>query len=232
MTFVQIIDCKTDKFDDMNRLLDTWAEQTKGKRTATHALVGRDRSNGEHYVEIIEFPSYEEAMRNSSLPETEQIFREMVAICDAPPTFTDLDVVRDEALNKETARRFYDEVAVGGRLDLIDELFAPDVIDHDMSKEEDTTVGSDVLRQDVTGWRNAFAFDFTIESMVAEGDEVTTLWTWRGTHRGDFMGIRPTGRDVTMTGTTVYRFQDGKIQETWWHYDIPRLLRELNAAPT
>ncbi|MER5971929.1 ester cyclase [Streptomyces sp. NPDC002055] len=231
MTFVQIIDCKTDKIDDMNRLMDTWAERTRGKRTATHAVVGRDRADGEHVVEIIEFPSYEEAMRNSGLPETEQIFQQMVALCDGAPTFTDLDVVRDEALNKDTARRFFEEVAVGGRLDLVDELFAPDLIDHDISKDVESTVGADVIRQDVAGWRSAFAFDFTLDSMLAEGDEVATRWTWQGTHRGDFMGISATGKDVTMTGTTVFRFRDGRIQEAWWHYDLLRLLRQLDGVP-
>ncbi|MFF3764619.1 ester cyclase [Streptomyces sp. NPDC001922] len=231
MTFVQIIDCKTDKIDDMNRLMDTWAERTRGKRTATHAVVGQDRADGDHVVEIIEFPSYEEAMRNSGLPETEQIFQQMVALCDGAPTFTDLDVVRDEALNKDTVRRFFEEVAVAGRLDLVDELFAPDLIDHDISKDVESTTGSDVIRQDVTGWRSAFAFDFTLESMLAEGDEVAARWTWQGTHRGDFMGIAATGKDVMMTGTTVFRFRDGRIQEAWWHYDLLRLLRQLDAVP-
>ncbi|MET8680840.1 ester cyclase [Streptomyces sp. NPDC004647] len=230
MTFVQIIDCKTSKIDDMNRLMDTWVEQTKGKRTATHSIVARDRSDSSHLVEIVEFPSYEEAMKNSNLPETDRIFQEMVALCDEMPAFTDLDVVRDEQLNKEIARRFFDEVASGGNLDLIDELYVDDYRDHDVSKEEETTVGSDVLRQDVTGWRQAFAFDFTLDSQVAEGDEVLTRWTWRGTHRGDFMGIPATGKECTMTGMTAFRIRDGKILEGWWNYDLLRLLRQLDAV--
>ena len=102
MTFVQLIDCKTSRIDEMNRLMDTWVEQTKGKRTATHNVIGKDRHDAGHFIEIVEFPSFEEAMRNSSLPETDRIFREMVALCDEMPTFTDLDVVRDEWLYKAT----------------------------------------------------------------------------------------------------------------------------------
>jgi steroid delta-isomerase-like uncharacterized protein len=230
MTFVQIIDCKTNKFHDISRLLDTWAEQTKGKRTATHAIIGKDRSEDDHYVEIIEFPSYEEAMKNSNLPETDRTFQEMVALCDELPTFTDLEVVRDDQLNKAAARRFFEEVATRGDLDAIDELFAPDYRDHDIAKEQDTTVGSDVLRRDVTGWRQGFAFEFTLDSQLAEGDEVATRWTWRGTHRGDFMGIPATAKECSMTGVTVFRFHDGKIEEGWWHYDILRLLRQLEAV--
>lgn len=229
MTFVQIVDCKTRRYDDMNRLLDNWLELTEGKRTATHSVIGRDRSDSDHYVEIIEFPSYEQAMENSKLPETNRIFEEMVALCDGMPTFTDLDVVRDEQLNKATARRFFEEIAVGGNLDLIDELFVDDYRDHDVSKEEETTVGSDVIKADVAGWRKAFDFAFTIDSQVAEGDQVVTRWSWRGTHQDAFMDLPATGRTTDMTGVTIFSFRDGRIQEGWWTYDLLRVMRQVGA---
>ncbi|MEN8653853.1 ester cyclase [Streptomyces sp. 21So2-11] len=229
MKFVQIVDYKTERFDGMNQLMDRWVEQTKGKRTATHSVIGKDRSDGSHFVEIVEFPSYEEAMKNSQLPETDQIFQEMVALCDGMPSFTDLDVVRDEQLNTAASRRFFHEVAVGGNLDVIDELFAADYKDHDIMKEEETVVGSDVIRSDVTGWREAFDFTFNLDRQIAEGDDVVTLWTWVGTHRGTFMGIAPTGQQCKMTGTTVFRFHDGMIQEGWWHFDAVGLMRQLGA---
>jgi steroid delta-isomerase-like uncharacterized protein len=230
MTFVQIIDCKTSRVDEMNQLMDAWAEQTKGKRTATHSILGKDRSDSAHLVEIVEFPSYEEAMRNSKLPETDRIFQEMVALCEETPTFTDLDVVRDEQLNKATARRFFEEIAMGGDIGLVDELFAADYRNHDIAKEEETTVGADVIRQDVSAWRQAFEFAFALEDQLAEGDDVVTRWTWTGTHRGDFMGIAPTGRQATMTGVTTFRFHNGRIQEGWWTFDLFGLLRQLGAV--
>ncbi|MFF4231442.1 ester cyclase [Streptomyces sp. NPDC001820] len=229
MKFVQLIDCKTERFDDMDRLMDQWVEQTKGKRTATHSLVGKDRADGSHFVEIIEFPSYEEAMKNSHLPETDRIFQEMVALCEEVPTFTDLDVVRDEQLNQTTSRRFFHEIAAGGNLDAINEVFAPDYADHDMLKEEDTVVGSDGIRGDVSRWRGAFDFTFSLDRQICEGDDVATLWTWTGTHKGEFMGIAPTGKQCTMTGATIFRFKDDKIQEGWWHYDVIGLMRQLGA---
>lgn len=227
MKFVQIIDYKTERSDDMNQLMDRWVEQTRGKRTATHNIIGKDRSQANHYVEIVEFPSHEEAMKNSHLPETDRIFQEMVALCDGMPSFTDLDVVREEQLNAATARRFFHEIAVGGNFDTIDELFASDYRDHDILKEEESTVGADVIRSDVTGWRDAFDFRFDLDRQVSEGDDVVTLWTWTGTHKGDFMGIAPTGQQCTMTGTTIFRFRDGKIQEGWWHMDALGLMRQL-----
>ncbi|MFI0908069.1 ester cyclase [Streptomyces sioyaensis] len=229
MKFVQIIDYKTERPDGMNALMDKWVEQTKGKRTATHSLVGKDRSDPSHYVEIVEFPSHDEAVKNSHLPETDRIFQEMVALCDGMPSFTDLDVVRDEQLNTATARRFFHEIAVGGNLGAIDEVFAADYRDHDVLKEEETVTGSDVMRSDVAGWRAAFDFTINLDSQIAQGDDVVTRWTWTGTHKGAFMGIQPTGKVCTMTGTTTFRFHDGKIQEGWWHYDVMGLMRQLGA---
>lgn len=229
MRFVQVIDCKTERFEDMDRLMDRWAEQNRGTRAATHSLVGKDRSDGSHYVEIIEFPSYEDAMANSGLPETERIFREMVALCDGMPSFTDLDVVRDEQLNQAQASRFFHEIAVGGHLDAIDEVFAADYTDHGIARPERTMVGSGRLRADVARWRAAFDFTFELDRQICGGDDVVTLWTWTGTHKGAFMGIAPTGRQCVMTGTTIFRFEDGRIKEGWWHEDLMGLMRELSA---
>ncbi|MGW5274840.1 ester cyclase [Streptomyces sp. NPDC004044] len=230
MRFVQVIDCKTERFDDMDRLMGEWIEQTKGSRTATHSLIGKDRSDGAHYVEIVEFPSYEDAVANSKLPETDRIFQEMVALCDGTPTFIDLDVVRDEQLNQTLSRRFFHEIAVGGNLDAIDEVFAADYADHDIAKEEETVIGSGSLRNDLIGWRAAFDFSFDLDRQICEGDDVVTLWTWTGTHKGDFMGIPPTGRQCIMTGTTIFRFKHGRIQEGWWHEDVMGLMRQLGAV--
>ncbi|GHF57745.1 hypothetical protein GCM10010218_43950 [Streptomyces mashuensis] len=230
MTFVQLVECRTRQFEEMDRLMDRWVAATEGRRTATHSLVGRDHSDRDHYVEIIEFPSFEKAMENSNLPETDRIFQEIVALCDEMPTFTDLDVVRDEQLNKATARRFFEDVAVDGDLDLLDELFLPGYRDHDIGKAEQTTTGPAELRRDVEFWRGAFDFDFTLHRQICEGDQVATHWTWTGTHQGDFMGVQPTGREAAMDGVTVFRFEDGRIAEGWWTYDLLGLLRQLGAV--
>jgi steroid delta-isomerase-like uncharacterized protein len=229
MTFVQLIDCRTSRFDEMNRLMDTWVEQTKGKRTATHSVIGKDRSDGAHFVEIVEFPSYEEAMRNSGLPETDRIFQEMVALCDEVPTFTDLDVVRDEQLYADTVRRFFEALAAEGELPPLNDLLVEDFHDHDPANPQDA-IGMDAVRREVGMWRGGFDFSFTIEDQIAQGDRVCTRWTWNATHKGDFVGIAATGRKVSMTGTTVHRCTaDGKIAEGWWQYDRLGLMAQLGA---
>jgi steroid delta-isomerase-like uncharacterized protein len=228
MTFVQIIDCKTDARDEMNRLMDAWVEQTQGKRTATHSIVAQDRSDTGHIVEIVEFPSYEDAMRNSELPETDRIFQELVRLCEEPPRFTDLDVMRDEQLNKDVARRFF-ECATSGDLDGLAALHAPDYIDHDPANREDTR-GPEGIRQEVSDYRAAFDFAFTVEDQIAEGDKVTTRWTWDATHRGDFRDVPATGARCTVTGTTTCRIRGGKIAEAWWNWDTLGLLRQLGVV--
>jgi steroid delta-isomerase-like uncharacterized protein len=229
MTFVQLIDCRTSRIDEMNRLMDTWVEQTKGKRTATHNIIGKDRSDDSHFVEIVEFPSYEEAMRNSNLPETERVFQEMVALCDETPTFTDLDVVRDEQLYAANARRFFETLAAKGELPPLNDLVVEDYHDHDPANEQDV-IGLDALRREVEMWRGGFDFSFTVEDQIAQGDRVCTRWNWNGTHKGEFLGISPTGRSCTMKGMTIHRFTpEGKIAESWWLYDRLGLMSQLGA---
>jgi predicted ester cyclase len=230
MTFVQLIDCKTSRFDEMNRLMDKWVQQTKGKRTATHNVIGKDRSDASHFIEIVEFPSYEEAMRNSELPETDRIFREMVALCDEMPTFTDLDVVRDEQLFTTTVRRFFELMATpGSEPPPLDEVMAEHYHDHDPSNVDDV-IGMDHVRREMRVWRDGFDFEFSIEDLIAEGDRVCARWFWKGRHKGEFLGIPATGREVTMSGTTVFRCGgDGKLAEGWWEYDRLGLMEQLGA---
>ncbi|MER6344419.1 ester cyclase [Streptomyces sp. NPDC001595] len=227
MTFVQVIDCKTSRFEEIDRLMDRWVDQTKGKRTATHSLIGKDRSDASHFIEIVEFPSYEEAMRNSNLPETDRIFRDMVALCDEMPTFTDLDVVRDEQLSTGTVRRFFELLGRAGELPPLDEVMAEHYHDHDPANDQDV-IGMDHMRRQLRVWRDGFDFRFSVEDLIAEGDRVCARWFWKATHKGEFLGITATGREVTMSGTTVFRCgKDGKIVEGWWEYDRMGLMEQL-----
>jgi len=66
---------------------------------------------------------------------------------------------------------------------------------------------------------------------VAEGDKVVARWTSFGTHNGDFMGISPTGKQVTTSGITIFRLQDGKIVEEWSESDMLGMLQQVGALP-
>ncbi|MFR9789540.1 ester cyclase [Streptomyces sp. MB22_4] len=229
MTFVQLIECRTSRPDEMNRLMDDWIARTRGRRTATHALVGRDRSDAAHLVEVVEFPSYEDALRNAGLPETEKVFRDMAALCDESPVFMDLDVVREGLSAEGTVRRFFTTLAAPGELPPLNDLLDEDVHSHDPVNPQDT-IGLDNARAEYRMWRAAFDSDFTVEDVLAQEDRACARWTWRATHTGDFLGIAPTGRRVTMTGMTLFRFApDGKIAETWWQHDQLGLMQQLGA---
>ncbi|MEU8776771.1 ester cyclase [Streptomyces sp. NPDC048606] len=230
MTFVQMIDYETTRFDEMNALIDRWAEQSSGRRTATHTMIGQDREARNHYVDMVEFASYEAAMKNSRLPETDRMFQEMVALCEGMPTFMNLDVVRDQHLNKQLCERVFKEAAMAGDMDVLDECFAANYIDHDVSKEESTVIGREGMRSDMEIWRAAFDMTFEPVAQVAEGDMVTTVWNWRGTHKGEFMGVAPTGKTYEMSGTTTFRCLDGEIVEGWWHYNPGALQRQMGGS--
>jgi len=97
MTFIQIMEYETTHPSEVNALMDEWIAATEGKRTATHDIHTEDRDHPGRYVDIVEFPSYELAMRNSHLPETQRIAGKMQELCSEDVRFLNLDVLRDEA---------------------------------------------------------------------------------------------------------------------------------------
>ncbi len=71
----------------------------------------------------------------------------------------------------------------------------------------------------------------TIEDIIAEGDKVVARWRSRATHRGEYMGIPPSGKEVEFTGISFYRIEGGKIAESWNIDDQLGLLRQIGAFP-
>ncbi len=98
MRFMQLIEFRTSRLDEFNATLDAWLEESKGWRTPTRAVQGRDRDNPGQFVHIVEFPSYEKAMENSARPETAAFAKRLAALCDGEPTFRNLDVMREEEM--------------------------------------------------------------------------------------------------------------------------------------
>jgi quinol monooxygenase YgiN len=93
-TFIQIIDYRTSKGEEIEKLLDEWRDSTEGRRGTASAVTCRDREDDGHYLTIVEFPSHEEAMRNNELPETRDFAARMTALCDGQPRYLNLDEVR------------------------------------------------------------------------------------------------------------------------------------------
>jgi quinol monooxygenase YgiN len=96
--FIQIIEFKTGKIDEVNAAGDRWLAATEGKRTAAGGVIAEDRDQPGTYVQIIQFPSYEAAMENSELPETQAAAAEMESLTDGTATFRNLDIVREDLI--------------------------------------------------------------------------------------------------------------------------------------
>ncbi len=134
--------------------------------------------------------------------------------------------------NKAVVRRFVEEVQSDHRMDVVDELFSPEFLDHAVPLGMAPQRGSGHFKQFYAGMLAAFPdVRFTIVDQVAEGDKVATIKTARGTHRGEFMGVRPTGREIELPVIDVFRVAEGKLVEHWGAWDNLRLLQQIGAAP-
>jgi predicted ester cyclase len=87
------------------------------------------------------------------------------------------------------------------------------------------------MREMIEEYRHAFGVRVTIEQQLAEGDCVATRYTLRGNHRAEFMGIPPTGNEVTVAGICISRLRDGMIVEEWEVSDTLGALRQIGALP-
>lgn len=94
MGYVQIIEVRTSRYDELEALHHEWLAATEGKRTVVSERVCRDRDTPDTYLLIVEFASYEDAMKNNDLPETARIAEGIEKIAERPPTFRNLDVLR------------------------------------------------------------------------------------------------------------------------------------------
>jgi quinol monooxygenase YgiN len=95
MTFMQVIEYRTNRREEVDSLFTDWLGATRGKRTVLSETHARDHDDPRHYIDIVQFPSYERAMANNDLPETTRWAERMRELCDEGPTYINLDVVRE-----------------------------------------------------------------------------------------------------------------------------------------
>jgi steroid delta-isomerase-like uncharacterized protein len=124
--------------------------------------------------------------------------------------------------NKATFRHFHDAVN-SGDMDLIsnmiDEAFEPDVQIRTPLPVEAT--GAQALKQVWATLLRAYPdLHITVEDLIAEGDKLVCRNVVTGTHRGEYMGIPPTGKSVTYNEIFIVRFEGGRIAETWGVVDV------------
>jgi steroid delta-isomerase-like uncharacterized protein len=131
---------------------------------------------------------------------------------------------------KAVIRRNTEEVQGGGNFEVFEELFADDFLDH--TPQPGRTPDKDGARQLYKILRTAFPdFQADIHWQLAEGDRVTTYKTYHGTHRGEFLGVAPTGRKTHFETVDVMRVRGGKITEHWGVANLFSLMQQLGAWP-
>jgi len=130
---------------------------------------------------------------------------------------------------KQMLRRYYEEVVMAGRLDVLETIARDDYVEHNPFPGHGQ--GIEGLRQRANTLFTALKQKITPELLIAEGDRVAVLWTTRGTHVGDFNGLPPTGKSYTIQGIDIFQFRDGRMAEHWDVVDIYGFLLQVGALP-
>ena len=131
--------------------------------------------------------------------------------------------------NKATAKRAFEEILSRGRLELAQQFYAKDFVNHGIHR--DATLEEDQAA--LKGWHQAFS-DVAIvpEKLIAEGDLVVVYWIARGTNTGTGNGLPATGKKAELAGITIWRIVDGKIKEEWSAFDQLSMMQQLGLLPT
>ena len=133
--------------------------------------------------------------------------------------------------NKALVRRWWDETNKGN-LDIIDELCAPDYVDHNPPLPGMGEGSGAVRRANEALWAAFPDTVHTIEAMIAEGDLVVTRLRGRGTFKGECLGIPPNNKVIEITGISIHRIANGKLAEHWANADLLSFLQQMGAIPT
>ena len=132
--------------------------------------------------------------------------------------------------NKRLIQRFTEETINRKNLNAIHELVARDFIEHVPFPGQGP--GRDGLRDAIGAFLSGFPdIQWTMEEQVAEDEKVVSRFTWTGTHRGEFLGIPPTGRSVKVWGVVMDLVRDGVLSESRIIMDTLGLLQQLGAIP-
>lgn len=131
--------------------------------------------------------------------------------------------------NKLLVRRFIEDVVSTGEVDAMADFVSADCVETDGKVR--IVSGVEGMQEHVRGVRRTFPdLHVTVERQIAEGEWVVTQVTARGTHRGEWLGIRPTGRAVVITGVNVDRVVDGRIVEHGGAANMLDALLEIGAV--
>ena len=131
--------------------------------------------------------------------------------------------------NKDVVRRFIDEIQNAGRIELIEEIFAPQFVDHNPLSSFPPT--RDGTKQMFLYVRKSFPdFHMVIDNMIAEDDMVATRKTLHATHLGEYMGVAPRGKHLQMEVIDIFRIANGRLAEHWTVVDRLGMMEQLGVT--
>jgi steroid delta-isomerase-like uncharacterized protein len=134
------------------------------------------------------------------------------------------------ATPRAVVRRFVEEYQTLGKVEVAEALLAPDFVDH--AAAPGMPAGREGVKRLFAAFRAAFPdFRAVIHDQIEEGDKVVTRKTFHGTHRGELMGVAPTGKTVAFDVIDIVRVRDGRMCEHWNVVDQLALLRQLGVVP-
>ncbi|WP_116125471.1 ester cyclase [Lewinella sp. IMCC34183] len=126
------------------------------------------------------------------------------------------------------AQKKFGEAVNTGKLEMIRDVVAADVTDHDPAPMQGP--GPQGFIDFFTMMRNAFPdLKLDVDHMVTDADNVSFAYTVSGTHRGEFMGVAPTNNSFSVTGLQIGRFEEGKLKERWGSSDELGILKQIGA---
>jgi len=132
---------------------------------------------------------------------------------------------------KAIVRRLYEEVWNKRKVELVSDLISPSHALHD-NNFSGSSVGPEAYRSQIAIFLAAFPdLRFTVEDTIAEKDKVAASWTISGTHKGEFWGVRPTQKKMSMDGVTIHHIANGKIIDSYISSDALGLMRQLGIVP-
>ncbi len=128
--------------------------------------------------------------------------------------------------NKALIRRLFDDVLNAGKLGLLDTLIGAAYVDHNPAPGQ--AAGAAGVKAKVENLRAGFPdLRFVLEELVGEDEIVAARYHWRGTHRGSFLGVPPSGKTILVRGMDFYRLRDRRIVEHWDNVDELGMLSQL-----
>jgi predicted ester cyclase len=141
------------------------------------------------------------------------------------------EAVSQAEQGKATFHRWFSEAWNKGNYDVANEVIHPRMRVHGAGGQP-VEQGPEGLKGLIGTWRNAFPDGhMEVNGLIAEGDLVAAILTWRGTHQGEFYGAQPSGKQVVCTSIGIDRVEDGVIVDGWGELDMVGMMQQMGAMP-